>query len=89
MYRLEIGDSHPRIDLRGFNGRMAQHLLQMPDRRARPQHMGRTAVAKGVCRHGSVDVGNARVLMHDVPHGVRPHATAESIQEQMAVAIRT
>jgi hypothetical protein len=32
MHRLEIGDGHPRIDLRGLDRGMTQHFLQMTDR---------------------------------------------------------
>jgi hypothetical protein len=36
MHCLEIGDGHPRANLRGLNRRMPQHFLQMSNRCACP-----------------------------------------------------
>jgi hypothetical protein len=46
MRRLEIGDRHSRINLRGLNRDMSQHFLQMPDRRASAQHARRATVPR-------------------------------------------
>ena len=45
MYRLEIGDGHSGLNLRGLNRGMTQHFLQMPDGCASTQHVRRTTMA--------------------------------------------
>jgi hypothetical protein len=42
----EIVDGDPRIDLRGFQRGVAEHFLQLPDRRAVPEHVGGAAAAE-------------------------------------------
>jgi len=37
--RFELGDRDPCVDLRGLNGRVAQELLKMSDRRTILQHV--------------------------------------------------
>jgi hypothetical protein len=89
MHRLEIGDGRPRVDLRGFNGRMAQHLLQIPDRRARPQRMGRTAVGKGACRHGSSMLAMRACLCTTCHTALGPMPRPNRLRNRWRFAIRT
>jgi hypothetical protein len=39
-------------------------------------------------RNGPINVGCPAVLVYDVSDGIRPHALAEAIEEQMSIAIR-
>lgn len=86
MHRLEIGDGHSGIDLRGLDRGMARHFMKMPDRRASSQNVRRATVAKRVGRGGATDVCRAHRLAHDLPNGNRRHTLPEAIQEQIPVA---
>jgi len=60
VHSLESSNDHARIDLRGLNRRMPEHLPQVPDRRAGPQHVCCAGVSKRVGRHGSIMSGARR-----------------------------
>ena len=72
MRRLEIGNRHSCINLRGLDRGMPEHFLQMPDRRARAQHVRRAAMSKRMGRDRPINVGCPAVLVYDVPDGVGP-----------------
>lgn len=89
VHGFEVRDGQARVHLRGLDGRVPQHFLQMPDRCSGPKHVRRAAVSKRVRRHRAINIRRPNVLAHDVPHRVRPDAGAEAIQKQMPIAIRT
>jgi hypothetical protein len=87
MRRLEIGDGQPGVYLGSLDRGMPEHFLQMPDRRARPQHVRRATVSEAVGRDRATNVCRAYILSHDLPNGCWRQTLTKSVQEQMPIAI--
>lgn len=76
---LQVVDGDMGVDLGGFQGLVAEHLLQVPHRRAVFEHMSGAGVAEGVGGHVLFDSGQMGTTFDHGPYAVDIHPAAPAV----------
>jgi len=82
---LQVIDGDMGIKLGGFQGSMAQHLLQVPDRRPVPKHVRGAGVPESMRGDILFNAGFLNTVVHGPPDAVGVHAVAGVVQDQVAL----
>src|SRR5450830_2065668 len=87
VHRAEVFAVDVRVDLRGRDVYVAEHLLHRPQIRAPFQQVRRERMAQSMRRHGLGDSGLVHVLAQDLPRAHARQLSSASIEEQDSLAL--
>src|SRR5450830_1247886 len=87
VHRAEVFAVDVRVDLRGRDVYVAEHLLHRPQIRASFQQVRRERMTESMRRHGLGDSGLVHVLAEDLPRAHAGQGSAASVKEQDSLAL--
>ena len=84
MDLLKVVNGDTGVNLCGVKGLMTKHLLQVPHRRAVPEHVRRARVPECVRAHLVPDPGSMGVMPDCLPYAPLAHPLALIIQDEVS-----